>query len=175
MFDSIWKKLEQQSKVISCKRISFDLKLMFVYHIIMMILFGFRPINSPLHQTYLAAFLAFILIIYSIFHKLRSNWSWPGLSLTSIPSITFNLVFTYIFLAYASFMVIDDGKVPELTFTSIEPLLVESWGVILKAASIPVLTPWFLGVIGIAFMNSMVSLKLATLKLSEFNAQCGNS
>ncbi|ELR63155.1 hypothetical protein C942_04051 [Photobacterium marinum] len=36
-------------------------------------------------------------------------------------------------------------------------------------------TPWFLAGAGIGFMNSLVSLKIVTLKKSEFEAQCRNS
>jgi hypothetical protein len=175
MFDTFRKGIKQINKDENPKKFSFDFKLMLAYQIVMMTLFVLRPIDSPLHQTYLAVFLAFMLIIISIFHKLRSNWSWPGLSFTSIPSIAFNLVFTYIFLGFSSYIVIPGEKSLEFTFANIESLLIESWGVILQAASIPVLTPWFLSGVGIAFMNSTVSLNLATLKQSEFNAQCGNS
>ena len=114
-------------------------------------------------------------MLVSFFNKLKSNWSWPGLSITSIPAITFNLAFTYIFLAFASYAMTTGGDFPDVSFANFEPLLIESWTVILKAASNPVFTPWYLAGLGIAFMNSMVSLKVATLKKSEFEAQCGNS
>ncbi|MCP4323504.1 MAG: hypothetical protein GY787_16970 [Alteromonadales bacterium] len=175
MFESIKRKLDEQNKDSDPKNMSLDFKLMFVYHIVMMILFGLRPIDNPLHQVYLAIALLLALILASFIHKLKSNWSWPGLSFTSIPSIAFNLIFAYVFLAFASYAMTTGGNFPALSLANIGGLVIESWGVMLKAASLPVFTPWYLAGIGIVFMNSMVSLKLATLKKSEFEAQCSNS
>jgi hypothetical protein len=175
MFESIKRKLDDQNKDNDPKNMSLDFKLMFVYHIAMMILFGLKPISNPLHQVYLAITLMLALILVSFFNKLKSNWSWPGLSISSIPAITFNLAFTYIFLAFASYAMTTGGSFPDVSLSNLESLLIESWSVILQAASNPVFTPWYLAGIGIAFMNSMVSLKLATLKKTEFEAQCSNS
>ncbi|MBT1065901.1 hypothetical protein KJY73_20170 [Bowmanella sp. Y26] len=174
MFESIKRKLDEQNKDNDPKNMSLDFKLMFAYHIVMMILFGFRPIENPIHQAYLAIALIMALILASLIHKLKSNWSWPGLSFISIPSITFNIVFTYIFLAFASYAMTKGGNFPAISLDNIEGLVIESWGVILQTASNPIFTPWYLAGLGIAFMNSMVSLKLATLKKSEFEAQCRN-
>jgi len=175
MFESIKRKLEKQNKDSDPKNMSLDFKLMFVYHIVMMILFGLRPISDPTHQVYLAIVLLIALVLISLLHKLKSNWSWPGLSFSSIPSITFNLILTYVFLAFSSYAMTTGGVFPDISLSNIEVLIMESWVVMLQAASLPGLTPWFLAGIGIAFMNSMVSLNLATLKKSEFEAQCCNS
>jgi len=175
MFESIKRKLDEQNKDNDQENMSFDSKLMFVYHIVMMILFGLRPIANPIHQVYLAIVLLVALVLISFIHKLKSKWSWPGISFSSIPSITFNLIFTYAFLAFVSYTMTSGGDLPAVSLANIEALAIESWGVILQAASVPVFTPWFLAGIGIAIMNSLVSLKLATLKKSEFEAQCSNS
>ena len=175
MFESIKRKLEAQSKESDPKNMSLDFKLMFVYHIVMMILFGTRPLDNPIHQAYLAACLASILIIVSSVHKLKANWSWPGLSFTSIPSLALNMIFIYVFLAFSSYAITTGGQLPSVSVANIEALAIESWSIVIQAASIPTLTPWFLGAVGIAFMNSMVSLKLATLTKSEFETQCNHS
>jgi hypothetical protein len=174
MFESIKKKLGEQNQDNDPKNMSLDFKLMFGYHIAMTVLLIFRPISNPLHQVYLAMTLLLILVLVSLFNKLKSNWSWPGLSFSSISSITFNLAFSYLFLAFASYAMIT-GNFPDASLENIEPLLIESWGVILQAASNPTFTPWYLAAIGIAFMNAMVSIKLATYKKSDFEAQCSNS
>lgn len=175
MFESIKRKLDEQNKDNDPKNMSLDLKLMFVYHIAMMILFGLKPISNPIHQVYLALTLLLVLIIVSFFNKLKSNWSWPGLSFSCIPVITFNLIFTYLFLAFASYAMTTGGSIPDVSLANFETFLIESLGVILQAASNPVFTPWYLAGIGIAFMNLMVSLNLAILKKSEFEAQCSKS
>ena len=175
MLKSIRRKLDDQNKDNEPKNMSLDFKLMCVYQIAMMILFGLRPISNPLHQVYLAITLILALTLVSFFNKLKSNWSWPGLSISSIPSIIFDLVFTYLFLAFSSYAMTIGGNFSDVSLANLESLLMESWEVILQAASNPVFTPWYLVGIGIAFMNSMVSLKLATLKKSDFEAQCSSS
>ena len=175
MFESIKRKLDDQNKDNEPKNMSLDFKLICVYQIAMMILFGLGSISNPLHQVYVAITLILALILVSFFNKLKSNWSWPSLSISSIPSITFDLVFTYLFLAFSSYAMITEGNFTDVSLANLESLLMESWPVILQAASNPVFTPWYLSGIGIAFMNSMVSLKLATLWKPDFEAQCSNS
>ena len=175
MFEAIKRKLDEQNKDNDPKNMSVDFKLMFVYHIVMMILFGFRPIDNPINQVYLAIAVLLALVVASSIHKLKSNWSWPGLSFSSIPSIIFNLVFTYAFLAFASYAITTGGEFPKLSLANIESLLNDSLGVILKAASKSVFTPWYLAAAGICLMNVLTSLNLATTKKTEFEAQCKTS
>lgn len=175
MFKLINRKMEGQNMDSDSKDMSLDLKLMVVYHIVMMILFALRPISNPINQLYLAILLLVMLVIISLFHKLKNNWSWSGLSFSGIPSLIFNLIYTYTFLAFVSYAMTSDGNHPDIALANIEALVIESWYVMLQAASNPVFTPWFLAGVGICFMKSMVSLKFMTLKKSEFEAQCRNS
>ncbi|WP_036801695.1 hypothetical protein [Photobacterium marinum] len=154
---------------------SLDFGLMFVYHIAMMILFALRPISNPIHQVYLALVLLVVLVLISSFHKLKCNWSWPGLAFSNVSSLIVNLISTYIFFAFVSYTITSAGDFYEISLENIDVLIIESWNVILQAASNPVFTPWFLAGAGIGFMNSLVSLKIVTLKKSEFEAQCRNS
>lgn len=174
MFESIKRKLNSHNEGNTLNTISLDFKLFFVYHIVMMILFGFRPIQSPIHQVYLAVVLLTVIIFISILHKIKSNWSWPGLTFRSVPSIAMHLILTYLFFAFSAYIIVD-GVFPDLSSSNIEGLITNSWAVILQAASYPVLTPWFLAGAGIVFMNSMVIFRFSAHKKSEFEAQCGNS
>ncbi|MCP4163959.1 MAG: hypothetical protein GY760_28180 [Deltaproteobacteria bacterium] len=175
MFESIRKKIDEQNEKYGRKKISFDFKLMFVFHIMIMILAALRPIENPIFQVCLAISLAVVLIVISIKHKSKSNWSWPGLSFTSIPLFVLNLIFTCAFIVFSSFTMITGGDFPEISSLNIMSLLIELWKVVLKAASNPVDTPFFLGILGIFFMNSMVSLKLSALSKDDFEAQCNKN
>ena len=115
MFESIKRKLDDQNKDNEPKNMSLDFKLMCVYQIAMMILFGLGSISNPLYQVYLAITLILALILVSFFNKLKSHWSWPGLSISSIPSITFDLVFTYLFLAFSSYAMTTEGNFPAVS------------------------------------------------------------
>jgi membrane-associated HD superfamily phosphohydrolase len=172
MFESKEKESADRNNAQDLKNMSLDFKLMFVYHIAMMFLFAVTPIKNPVQQAYLALLLMLVLVSVSCIHKIKSNWSWPGLTLTSLPAFMFNLVFTYAFLVFSSYVMQQGDAFPQPDIENIEVLLTESWQVVLQAASKPHLTPWYLGGLGIAFMNAMVSLRLSTLKQTEFDAQC---
>lgn len=151
---------------------TFDTKLQLVYHLAMMFLFIAKPIADAMQQVYLALLLLIILVAVSCIHKIQSNWTWPGLSISSLPSLVVGLGFTYAFLAFAAYSMVHGEGFPHLSVENFTTKLVEAWPVIKTAALNPVYTPWFLVGLGIAFMNAMVSLRFATLKQSEFDAQC---
>lgn len=173
MFKSKIRASAKQTGGSDLNAISLGFKLMFVYHIVMMVLFIFRPIENPNHQLYLAISLVIIFVLMLVGHKKIKNWFWPGLSFSSIPSVLFNLVFIYIFFAFFSYSMRVTANYPKISLENIQPLFIESWEVMLQAASVPALTLWFLAGLGILIMNSLVSLKLASLKKEGFEAQCG--
>ncbi len=175
MFESIKNKIEESNKDSSPKNMSFDFKLMFVYHISMMVLFGLRPINNAKDQMLFALMLSIVLVLISIVHKLKSKWSWPGLSILSIPAALFNFLLLYVLFAVAAYAMNPSITPPELQLDSMLLLLKDAWPVILNAISIPVFTPWYLAGIGIVAFNILTSLKLVSLKKTEFEAQCKNS
>lgn len=154
---------------------SFDFKLMFVFHIVMMALFGARPFDNAKDQILLAIGLGCVLVIVSIVHKMKSKWSWPGLTAMSIPGAALNVVFLYIFFAFAAYTMHPSIPVPEIEFSSIIQLIGKSWPVILQAISIPVVTPWYLAGVGIVVFNVLTSLKIVTIKKAEFESQCRDS
>ncbi len=174
MSDSIKNKTTDGKDGGDTKDISFDFKLMFVYHITMMFLFMFNPIEEPLKQLEFAVTLSILLIIASVVHKLRTNWTWPGLSRSSIPSAIFTLIFTYSFLVFSSSTISNMDIISNIDLESLESLMVKSWRSILNAASNPTFTPWYLAGAGIGLMNILVALNLATHKKSAFKVQCKN-
>jgi hypothetical protein len=179
MFDSIRKKIEEQNKDNNPKNMSLDFKLMFVYHIAMMILFGTRMIDDAAAQALFALALFVVLILISAVHKFRAQWQWqwqwPGIGLLGLPSAILGVAFVYAFLAFAAYIINPDFSFPDLQNINYIDLIAESWSVIIAAASVPAITPWYLAGIGIGIFNLLSSLKLATTKKSEFVAQCKNS
>lgn len=116
MFESLRKKIRENNEDNSSKNISFDFKLMFLYHIFMMILFGVRPLDNSVDQVLFAFALGFLLFAISIIHKFKAKWRWPGLSLTSIPGVIFNIVFSYVFFAFAAYSM--NANIPAPDFQS---------------------------------------------------------
>lgn len=172
MFEFLKNKFHRSKEDNSAKNMSFDFKLMFVFHIAMMILFGARPFDNAKDQILLAIGLGCVLVVVSVIHKVKFKWSWPGLTLMSIPGTILNIVFLYIFFAVASYSMHPSIPVPEIKLSSIAQLIGESWPVILQAISIPVFTPWYLAGIGIVAFNILESLKITTSKKTEFESQC---
>lgn len=175
MLESLLNKFKAKNEKHSPGNMSFDFKLFFVYHIAMMILFGERPIESPLNQAMFAMALGIALIVASIIYKAKYNWSWPGLSVTSIPIVIFNIIFLYAFFAFSAYTIVSNGNIPDIKNTDILLLIQESWGVMLQAFNHPALTPWFLGGAGIMVFNTLSSLNLVCSNKDEFEAQCNVS
>ncbi|WP_105258354.1 hypothetical protein [Pseudoalteromonas sp. T1lg88] len=175
MFDSIRKKIEEQNKDNNPKNMSLDFKLMFVYHIAMMILFGTRIIDNAAAQALFALALFVVLILISAVHKFRAQWQWPGIGLLGLPSAILGVAFVYAFLAFAAYTINPDFSFPDLQNINYIDFIEESWSVIIATASVPAITPWYLAGIGIGIFNLLSSLKIATTKKSEFVAQCKNS
>ncbi len=175
MFDSIRNKIDDQNKDNNPKNMSLDFKLMFVYHIAMMALFGTRFIDNADAQALFALVLFIVLVLISAVHKFRAQWKWPGIGLLTLPSALLGVAFVYAFLAFAAFTTNPDYVFPNFQNVSYIDLIAGSWTVVISAASIPVFTPWYLAGIGIGVFNLLSSLKLVTIKKSEFESQCINS
>ncbi|MGO2366662.1 MAG: hypothetical protein ACTH56_08515 [Pseudoalteromonas sp.] len=175
MFESIRKKIDEQNKDNNPKNMSLDFKLMFVYHIAIMVLFGTRIVDSAAEQSLFALALFLVLVLISVVHKIRMHWKWPGIGLFSFPSALIGVAFVYAFLAFAAYTINPDIGFPNFQDINYIELLAESWTVIITAASVPVFTPWYLAGVGIGVFNLLSSLKLVTTKKSEFETQCINS
>lgn len=175
MFESIRKKVNEQNKDNSTKDMSLDFKLMFVYHIAMMVLFGTRIVDNAAVQALFALVLFVVLVLISAVHKFRSQWKWPGLGILGLPSALFHIVVIYAFLAFAAYNMNPDFDFPNFQNSNYIDLISESWAVIITVASVPAMTPWYLVGVGFGVFNLLSSLKLATTKKSEFESQCINS
>ncbi len=175
MFEKLKKQIKDKNESNSPQNMSFDFKLFFAYHIAMMILFGARPIEDPFCQAMFALALGGVLFVLSLTNKIKRNWSWPGLSISSIPTTIFNLVFLYLFFAFAAYSMNPKVGVPDFENTELTVLLQDSWAVMQHAFNQPVFTPWFLAGAGIMVFNILTNLKLVCLKKDEFEAQCNGS
>lgn len=151
---------------------SFDFKLMFVYHIAMMILFGAQPFAGAGAQIQFAALLAGVLIIIAATYRIKCRWRWPGFSAKTIPCVILNLIFIYTFFAFSAYSLISNVPTPQITLQGLPDLAIEAWPIIIQAASIPTLTPWYLAGTGILAFNILSSLNLVTQSQSQFMAQC---
>ena len=145
---------------------------MFVFHIVMMSLFGTRIIDNAQAQGLLALVLGVILALASIVHKQKNKWKWPGASIKGLLSAFINLIVIYAFFAYAAYAMQSGVEFPIINIANINALIEDSWVVIIKSASIPVFTPWYLAGIGIGVFNVLASLRLVSTKKSEFESQC---
>ncbi|WP_444915939.1 hypothetical protein [Microbulbifer sp. TRSA007] len=175
MFDSIRKKINQKNEDNSPQNVSLDFKLMFVYHIAMMVLFATRVVDDSSAQASFALVLGLVLVLISTIHKFRAQWKWPGLGIFGVPSALMGVIFVYAFLAFAAYSINPEAEVPSLHEVNYFDLISESWVIIKQVASLPALTPWFLAGAGIGVFNLLSSLKLVATKKSEFEAQCTNS
>jgi len=175
MFEFLRNRFQRIGEDNSPKKMSFDFKLMFVFHIAMMILFGARPFDNAKDQIQLAIALGSVLAVVSTIHKVKSKWSWPGLTILSIPGAILNIVFLYVFFGFAAYTMHPNIPVPEIELSSIIQLISETWPVILNAVSIPVFTPWYLAGVGIVAFNILINLKIVTLKKAEFDSKCRDS
>jgi len=79
MFEAIRKKIDEQNKDNNPKNMSLDVKLMFVYHISMMVLFGTRILDNAADQAWFALILFIVLVLISVAHRFREKWKWPGI------------------------------------------------------------------------------------------------
>lgn len=173
MFKSIRKKLNEANND-DIKETSLDIKLMFVYHIAMMLLFGTRIFDDSITQALFALVLFIVLVVISLLHKFREKWKWPGISMFILPSALLNLAFLYAFLAFVGYTINPDFVLPNLQSINLPLLITESWAAIINTASYPAMTPWYLAGIGIGVFNLLSNLKIVTGKKSEFEAQCKN-
>ncbi len=141
MFEEIKNTMDDSKKENSLRNMSLDFKLMFVYHIAMMVLFGARPIDNANGQILFAMTLGAILIVVSVFHKVKHNWSWPGIKAMSIPGALFNLIFLYVFFAFTAYAMNPDIPAPAFQISNIVVLATDAWPVIKQAILIPIYTP----------------------------------
>ena len=163
-FEALREKTNKNNENRSFKNLSFDFKIFAIYHIAMMILFIASPFNNAKDQSLAALILGCILLGVAVAHKIITKWKWPGLSPVSIPGAAFNVLFIYMFFAYASYSMTPEIDLPSITIENIEAIFKESKSVIYQAASRPQFTPWYLAGIGIGVFNLLSSLNIVSLR-----------
>jgi hypothetical protein len=130
------------------KDMSFEFKLMFVYHGCMMVLFMTGGNFSVRQELLFAAALLFVLGSISMHHRRSNGWHWQGASAKNRLAALGGLVLTGVFLYAAS------------------PLF---------PPSNPRFLPWYLAGFGIGLFNFLQSLRLVHSSEAAFLADCGDS
>ncbi|MFM2577395.1 hypothetical protein [Vibrio fortis] len=152
---------------------SFDAKAMFGCQLIMFLTMFIKPFETVLHYVYLAAFLLAAFMLVSIFQKLKSGWSWPGLSLKNIVSAAFNIAATYAFFSFVAYSMSDTTLAARLSLENWEALLHETSQVILQTAlSDSNTVVWFLIGAAIFWGNLMRDFNFLVMTQYEFEQQC---
>lgn len=164
---------DQTEKKIEKSSMSFDAKLMFGCQLIMFLTMFLKPFDTVLHYVYLAAFLLATFMLVSIFQKLKSGWSWPGLSIKNVVSVAFNVAATYSFLSFAAYSMSDTTLDVSLSPENWEVLLNETSQVIIQTAlSNSNTAVWFLIGAAIFWGNLMRDFNFLVMTQYEFEQQC---
>lgn len=152
---------------------SFDAKLMFACQLVLFLTMFLKPFDTVLHYVYLTAFLLATFMLVSIWHKLKSAWSWPGLSLKNIVSAVFNVVATYGFFSFAAYSMSNKTLATSLSAENWEALLLETSQVILQTAlSHSNTAVWFLLGASIVWGNLMRDFNFLVMTQHDFEQQC---
>jgi hypothetical protein len=130
------------------KDMSFEFKLMFVYHGCMMVLFVTGGNFSVRQELLFAGALLFVLGSISMHHRRSNGWHWQGATAKNRLAALGGVVLTVVFLYAAS------------------PLF---------PPSNPRFLPWYLAGFGIGLFNFLQSLRLVHSSEAVFLADCGNS
>jgi hypothetical protein len=130
------------------KDMSFEFKLMFVYHGCMMLLLVTGGNLSIRQELLFAGALLLVLGSISMHHRRSNDWHWQGATAKNRLAALGGVVLTGVFLYAAS------------------PLF---------PPSSPRFLPWYLAGFGIGFFNFLQSLRLVYSSDAAFLADCGNS
>jgi hypothetical protein len=129
------------------KDMSFEFKLMFVYHGCMMVLFMTGGNFSVRQELLFAAALLLVLGTISMHHRRSNGWCWQGATAKNRLAALGGAVLTGVFLYAAS------------------PLF---------PPSNPRFLPWYLAGFGIGLFNFLQSLRLVHSSEAAFLSDCGN-
>jgi len=124
---------------------SLDYKLMFVYHISMMMLFAARRALSVEMELTFAAVLATGLSVLAIKHRRAAGWRWPGAGAREMVAALTTAALVGIFLFAAT------------------PI---------ASTRDPVMLPWYLAGLGIGLFLILMKLRLVRMSQIDFEADC---
>jgi hypothetical protein len=127
------------------KEMSLDMRLMFGYHISMMVMMvtgGFLTVRQELT---IAATIAALILLVSRSHRQMKHWRWPGVKLVNVLYALGGIFFISIFLFSGT------------------PLFPPNNGYIV---------PWYLAGLGIGLFGILQSLKVVYASEAEFASDC---
>ena len=124
---------------------SFDYKLMFVYHGSMMLLFVIGQRLSVRQEITLTGSLVVVLVALSLRRRSIENWRWPSVTTRNVLGAVFGVLLIGFFLYSAT------------------PLF---------PPSNPVHLPWYLGGLGIGTFGILGSLRVVDASGADFQLSC---
>lgn len=127
------------------KEMSLDMKLMFGYHISMMVMMVAGGSLTVRQELTIAATIAALILLVSRYHREKAHWRWPGIKPANVLYALGNIFFISIFLYSAT------------------PLAPPNNGHIV---------PWYLAGLGIGLFGILQSLKVAYASEAEFASDC---
>ena len=131
----------------SWKEMSFDFKLFFVFHGCMMVLFLVGRVFPVEVLIGVVSVLLAVLTGFSIHHRIKSDWHWPGVGIKGVVGSVFSIALGLFFLGAAT--------------PRISPLQ-------------PAFFPWFAAGGGIILFGILSSLRVVFRSESEFQSYCGD-
>jgi len=131
----------------SWKEMSFDFKLLFVFHGCMMVLFVVGRIIPIQVLIVIVSVLLLVLAGLSVHRRMTCDWHWPGVEIKDVLHTVFRIALGLFFLGAAT---------PR--FSPLQPAFF----------------PWFAGGGGIILFLILSSLKIVFRSESEFQSHCGD-
>jgi hypothetical protein len=127
------------------KEMSLDMRLMFGYHISMMVMMVAGGSLTVRQELTIAATIAALILLVSRYHRQKKHWRWPGIKPVNVLYALGGTCFISIFLYSAT------------------PLAPPNNGHIV---------PWYLAGLGIGLFGILQSLKVAYASEAEFASDC---
>jgi hypothetical protein len=127
------------------KEMSLDMRLMFGYHISMMVMMVGGGSLTVRQELTIAASIAALIVFVSRYHRQRKHWRWPGVKSLDVLYAVGGIVLISLFLYSAT------------------PLFPPNNGHIV---------PWYLAGLGIGLFSILQSLKVAYAAEAEFTSNC---
>jgi hypothetical protein len=127
------------------KEMSLDMRLMFGYHISMMVMMVAGGSLTVRQELTIASTIAVLILLVSRHQRQKKHWRWPGIKPVNVLYALGGIFFISIFLY------------------SVTPLAPPSNGHIV---------PWYLGGLGIGMFSILQSLKVVYASEAEFASDC---
>lgn len=130
---------------------SFELKGMFAYHIVMMVMMLAGGSLALIEQIAIAAAIVLVIALASVIRRLRHKWRWQGVT----PMRAGNALLTAVLMGY--FLFATAGGAMQ-AFALERPVAI---------------APWALAVLGIAVFSVLKVLRITHISEKAFQEECG--